>query len=176
MSKRPALSNLVVCAVFKLREDHPEVFQAMGQDACEDGKVSSYDVLSTITGRSFEDCFTAVQKAEETGLVDAGSDLTGGYLTLQGREFMDSIPLDVLQLCRDGSSNLSHSSRDKVLKIIDHAYARLDAGNAVIASTRMDDESIEVEVDPSLDPDFDDLDFDDEVPAVQAPRRPTSKV
>ena len=173
-SKRPALSNLVVCSVFKLRQDHPEVYQAMGQDSAEDNAVSSYDVLSCLTGRDFEDCFTAVHKAESTGLVGLSSDTGDGWLTPQGHELMDAIPLDVLELCRQAANTLSYTSRDKLIEALDAAVPVQSVKASRISSSQV---SADVDIDLT-DIDFDDeldiLDDDDDEPTVS--RRPSSRV
>lgn len=178
MSKKPALSNLVVCAVVKLSQDHPDVFQAMCQDVCDEGNVSIFDVLSVITSRDFDDCFAAVQRAEDAGLVERTAGLGEALLTAQGQDFMESIPLDILQLCRDGSANLSSLARDKALELIDRDQTRLDQAASLsvptrVAPTSMAIESVDLGVD--LDTDFDDVEIDDEPEDVPTPRRAASK-
>lgn len=175
MSKRPALSNLVVCAVFKLREDYPDLFQIMGQDSAEGNLVSSYDVLCCLTGRDFEDCFNAVHKAEGTGLIGLSSDTGDGWLTQQGHEFMDSIPLDVLDLCRQAANSLSYSSRDKLMEALDTAVSQPPKRTRVASNASKDVEDIDVDLEGiDFDDDIDVLDVDDDEPEVI--RRPSTRV
>lgn len=179
-AKRPSLSNLTVCAVYQLNSKFPDVFDALGQDGADEaGKFSACDVLSVITGRDFDDCAVAIEKAEAAGLVEVNA-ASDGWLTSKGEALMTSMPLDLISVCRELDLDLSAAARNDLrlaLSVIpeETVVSRTPTKNASFAAAAgfgvNDDDVGGVDLDDDTFGQLDD-DGDVDVPGLRRPARP----
>lgn len=155
-SKRPNLSNYMVCLTIALQDQYPALFEAVGRpEADEGGDVFVYDTLAALTGRDFDACWDALDRSVEEGLVHSSGTFRDALLTAQGSELVDKSHIDLLTLCRRHASHLEDGGRAELLAIIEATPRHEVASLPTIAAP----------LEPVLDLDDvgDDIDPDDDL-------------
>lgn len=115
-----ALSNLMVCLALSLKEQHPSIFDEIGRASADEGEgVFVYDVLSSLTGKDFDACWDALERAGAAGLIEPDSTFQKAWLTADGVALADKSHLDLLDLCRRHADRLDHEEAQSLRALID---------------------------------------------------------
>ena len=172
-TNRPTLTNLLVTMTFQMRQEHPEVFEKLGRPFAEDEKVAVYDVLTALSGRDFDACWEAIEKAEEKGLVEFGSGLNEGWITSEGSKSIEASKMDVIDVVRRALPHLDEDVRSDVEDALSRVVKE-DLSHIKIKPSEAEGLDLDIMIDPSIDDilDIDDLPDLDEEPAALNPRRP----
>lgn len=154
-----ALSNLMVCLALSLKEQHPSIFDEIGRASADEGEgVFVYDVLSSLTGKDFDACWDALERAGAAGLIEPDSTFQKAWLTAAGVALADKSHLDLLDLCRRHADRLDPEEAQGLRALID--AVPLPAPAAVPSQS--------VETGDEIDMDDGD---DEDAEVVVAPRR-----
>lgn len=167
---RPVLSNLMVCLTISLHDQYPALFEAVGRPEAEDGgSVFVYDALAAITGRDFDACWEALERASDAGLIDPSGTFHNAFLTAQGWELVDKSHRDVVDLCRRHAAHLDEEDREQLLALIE-ATPRVQIAPVPTVAVPLDPAVELDEVDEDIDPDDDPI--EDVEPAPPRRLRP----
>ena len=162
---RPALSNLLVCLTLTLQDQHPNIFEAIGRKCADEGdRVCAYDTLSALSGRDFDACFEALERAAAAGLLEQDSAYRTVFLTADGATLADKSHLDPLDLCRRHVADWDDGDeKQQVLEWIDAAPRTIKSAPATPVV-------LEDELPSDLD-EFDEDVVDDDIEEPAQPRR-----
>ena len=159
-----ALSNLMVCLALSLKEQHPSIFDEIGRASADEGEgVFVYDVLSSLTGKNFDACWDALERAGAAGLIEPDSTFQRAWLTADGVALADKSHLDLLDLCRRHADRLDPEEAQGLRVLIDAAPRPVS-----VVSTVSTVSSQPIETEDEFDADVGD---DEDAEVVVAPRR-----
>ena len=116
---RPALSNLMVCLALSLQEQYPSIFEEVGKPSADEGEgVFVYDVLSSLTGRDFDACWDALERAGAAGLIEPGSTFQKAWLTADGVALVDKAHVDLLDFCSRHADRMDDAQSQALVDLI----------------------------------------------------------